>query len=218
MTISSEISTKELARTAIRAYEGKTLKVFLANGDGNQTVDSLISEWRAFELPATAGYVEASEVIAAGAYDNTSLSYLLPTVNAAYTASGGSFAWNDVIVYVDDPVLQSETRTDSFGVNTGASTITAASGDFAADGFVAGEYVTISGSTLNDGTYEISTVAATTLTINSTTTPLLADETTSFTLTRSLLYPYAYIEEISSRTLADGQSHTYSITLNTNDA
>jgi len=218
MTISSEISTKELARTAIRAYEGKTLKVFLANGDGNQTVDSLISEWRAFELPATAGYVEFSEVIGQGAYDNTTLSYLLPQANASYTASGGSFAWNDVIVYVDDPVLQSETRTDSLGINTGASTITAASGDFAADGFVAGEYVTISGSGLNDGTYEISTVAALSLTINSTTTPLLADETSSMTLTRSLLYPYAYIEEISSRTLADGQSHTYAITLNTNDA
>ena len=160
MTISSEISTKELDRTAIRAYEGKTLKVFLANGDGNQTVDSLISEWRAFELPALAGYVEVSEVIAAGAYDNTTLSYNLPTINAAYTASGGSLSWNDIIVYVDDPLLQAETRTDAFIVSTTGSTITASTGDFAADGFVAGEYVTISGSGSNDGTYEISTVTA----------------------------------------------------------
>ena len=217
MAVSSEISTKELQRSALRSYEGKTLKIFLALSDTTPTVDSLISAWRAFELTGN-GYAEVSEVIGTGAYDNTTASYLLPQIDAVYTASGGGLSWKEIVVYVDDPVLQAETRTDSVIVSTTSNTITASTGDFTADGFVAGEYVTISGSGSNDGTYEITDVTALVLTINSTTTPLLADETASMTLTRSLLYPYALIEEITTRDLADGQAHTYSITLNTNDA
>ena len=219
MALTSVISSKELARVAARAYEGKTVRVFLAISTASQSEDSLISAWRDDELPASFGYSEYSQAIGVGSYDGVTLQYDIAPFFASFTATGGSLAWTEIVIYIDDPVLQSETVTDTFTYDGTLHTITKAAGDFAADGFVAGEYVTVSGTSNVNGTYEISSVAALTLTLNSTRTPLPNSEgPVSSTLTRSLLYPYAVLTENPNMSLADGQSHTYQFELNTNDA
>ena len=63
-------------------------------------------------------------------------------------------------------VSASTARTFSFVDNApAADTITCSSGSFITDGFAAGMYVTVGNTTSNNGTYEISTVAAATITL-----------------------------------------------------
>jgi len=57
-------------------------------------------------------------------------------------------------------------RTLTFNDNGGsADTITLSTGDCAADGYVAGQTLTVAGTSSNDGTYVLTVVAATTLTV-----------------------------------------------------
>lgn len=71
------------------------------------------------------------------------------------------------ITYVGFTKTASVSRTFTFNNNApAADTITASSGDFTVDGFASGMYVTVGNTTSNDGTYLISTVAATTITLD----------------------------------------------------
>lgn len=65
-------------------------------------------------------------------------------------------------------------RTLTFASAGTVHTITASSGSFTTDGFVAGDSIIISGTTSNDGTYLLATVAATILTITPAQ-PLVAE-------------------------------------------
>ncbi len=56
-------------------------------------------------------------------------------------------------------------RTLTFATTGSVNTITASTGSFTTDGFVAGDSIIVSGTTSNDGTYLVSVVAATILTI-----------------------------------------------------
>lgn len=63
-------------------------------------------------------------------------------------------------------VTASGGRTLTF--STSPDTITASSGDFASDGYKAGMSLTVAGTSSNDGTYTITAVTATTITVDST--------------------------------------------------
>lgn len=78
-------------------------------------------------------------------------------------------------------------RTLTFASSSTVHTITASTGSFTTDGFVAGDAIIVSGTTSNDGTYVLATVAATVLTIN-TAQPLVAEGPISTgTITGSVL-------------------------------
>ncbi len=85
---------------------------------------------------------------------STALAPILTTTAKLATGSGG--------------------RTLTFASSSTTHTITASSGSFTTDGFVAGDQIIVSGTTSNDGTYMVTTVAATVLTIN-IAQPLVAE-------------------------------------------
>ena len=221
MAATSIISPFELARVANRAYEGKDAIVLLCSlGAEGFDENSLLSDWRSIEVGGF-GYAPVANTLQTGAYDAVDGEHELPFFDSTYTAVGGPITWNTAIVYIDDPVLQSETVTATdISFNTATDKIVRTAGDFTVD-YTAGEYVSVTGSAnSNDGVYEITNVTTLELTIDATFNPLANNESAgaSVTLTRALIYPYTVITETPSLTLADGQTHTYRITLNTNDA
>lgn len=75
------------------------------------------------------------------------------------------------MVYTGFVESASAGRTFTFNDNSpAADTITASSGDFTVDGFAPGMYVTVSGTTSNDGTYLIGSVVALTITLDAAVT------------------------------------------------
>jgi hypothetical protein len=84
---------------------------------------------------------------------------------------------------VNEPVLYFDLIGDLAGDTpsfASTSTITRATGSFISDGFVVGGQVTVAGSTSNDGTYVLTAVSATTLTV--TGTPLTVEAWGSSTI------------------------------------
>lgn len=96
--------------------------------------------------------------------------------DTAYYQFGDNTITDDTVDFTfAGPVNEAVQFYDLIGDLTGdtpaygsTSTITRASGSFITDGFKVGGQVTITGSTSNDGTYELTAVAATTLTVSGT--------------------------------------------------
>lgn len=221
MAITSFVSSFELQRVARRAYEGKTARVFLCNlaSEGFDETNP-VTDWRTIELAEVLGYLPSSSVLSVGTYDAVDGRYEMPSFDAAFVASGGVISWNTVVVYIDDPQNEAESVTDTdISFDAASNEIRQVAGDFAADGFVAGDYVVVSGSTNNDGAYEIVTVTATALTVDSDRTPITTPDAAgpTVTLQRASVYPYSVITESPNISLADGQAYSYRISLNTND-
>lgn len=101
MAITTTISTKELERVAALAYEGKTLKVLLASvGATGYTAQSTVANWQSVEVSGN-GYVRYSALIGTGSYSGTAGAYLLPTIDAAFTATGAGYSYDRVVLYID---------------------------------------------------------------------------------------------------------------------
>jgi hypothetical protein len=101
MALTTTISQKELKRVAGLAYEGETLKVLLASvGASGFTAESTVAQWQSVEKSGN-GYVRYSEVIATGAYDATDARYEVPTIDAAFTATGAGYIYDHVIIYIE---------------------------------------------------------------------------------------------------------------------
>jgi hypothetical protein len=101
MAITTAISTKELARQAALAFEGETLKVMLCQvGLTGYTAESTVANWQSVEVSGN-GYVRYSEVIGTGSYSGTAGAYLLPTIDAAFTATGAGYSYDRVVLYID---------------------------------------------------------------------------------------------------------------------
>ena len=221
MALSAVISNEELRRVAIRSYEGRTLWVRLCN-IVTETFDenSSVSLWQTIELPETNGYAPFSAVIGTGSYDPTTARYKLPSIDAPFSADGGVITWNTVLLYIEDYVIEEETKTGTnISFQTTTNTITETTGDFTTL-FSANEYIQVEGSSagLNDGIYEIASVTPLVITLSSET-PLAAAQAAgaSVTLTRASLYPYALLQENPNITLIDGQTQTYRVILNTDE-
>lgn len=221
MAISSIISPKELRRLAVRAYEGKTLWVRLASlTTEDYDANTLVSLWRTIELPLVAGYAPFSAVIQPGTYSATNGRWEIPAIDAPFVATGTVYTYNRILLYIDDYVLESANTVTGTNISfqgSGTNTITQTTGNFTTN-FNANEYVKVSGSSGNDGVYQITSVSALSITLNAITAlPLTLAAGPSVTLTRALLYPYAILEESPNITLIDGQTQTYRINLNTDD-
>lgn len=95
------ISQKELKRLAALAYEGETIKVMLCNvGATGYTAESTVANWQSVEVSGN-GYARFSAVVATGSYSGTAGAYVIPTINAAFTASGVGFSYDRVVAYID---------------------------------------------------------------------------------------------------------------------
>lgn len=95
------ISQKELKRLAALAYEGKTIKVMLCNvAATGYTAESTVANWQTAEVSGN-GYARFSAVVATGSYSGTAGAYVIPTINAAFTASGVGYSYDRVVAYID---------------------------------------------------------------------------------------------------------------------
>lgn len=95
------LSQRELLRVAALAYEGETLKVMLCVvGSSGYNAESTVANWQSVELSGN-GYSRASEVIAAGSYDNAAAAYVMPGIDAAFTAGAGGLTFDRVVSYID---------------------------------------------------------------------------------------------------------------------
>jgi hypothetical protein len=101
MAITTTISTKELERQAALAFEGETLKVMLCQvGLTGYTAESTVANWQSVEVSGN-GYVRYSELIGTGSYSGTAGAYLLPTIDADFTATGAGYSYDRVVLYID---------------------------------------------------------------------------------------------------------------------
>jgi hypothetical protein len=100
MAIATTISQKELQRQAALAFEGKTLYVMLCSvGATGYTAESTVANWQSVEKSGN-GYVRFSAVIGTGSYDAATGTYKLPDIDAAFTATGGGYSYDRVVLYI----------------------------------------------------------------------------------------------------------------------
>lgn len=93
------ISQRELKRAAAAAYEGKAIRVMLCLvGASGATVESTVAAWQAVEVSGN-GYVRFSGTVGTGAYDGTAAAYVLPDIDAAFTATGVGYTYDTLVVY-----------------------------------------------------------------------------------------------------------------------
>ena len=101
MAITTTVSTKELQRQAALAFEGETLKVMLCQvGVTGYTAESTVANWQSVEVSGN-GYVRYSELIGTGSYNGTAGAYVLPIIDAAFTATGAGYTYDRVVLYID---------------------------------------------------------------------------------------------------------------------
>jgi hypothetical protein len=101
MALTTTISTKELERQAALVFEGETLKVMLCQvGVTGYTAESTVANWQSVEVSGN-GYVRFSEVIGTGTYSGTEGAYLLPTIDAEFTATSAGYNYDRVVIYID---------------------------------------------------------------------------------------------------------------------
>jgi hypothetical protein len=101
MSVNAVISSKELERQAALVYEGQTLKVMLCNaGLTGFTQESTVAQWQTVELSGN-GYTRYSDEIGAGSYQGSEGAYLLPIIDAEFTASGVGYSYDRVILYIE---------------------------------------------------------------------------------------------------------------------
>ena len=110
MTITTTLSKQEFARVSNAAYSGKSCKVFLANNSGALTADSTTAEWLAVKLVATNGYedYDVASLPSGGLDDGSDNRWEIGEADganqfivAAFTADGGTFSFDTVVVVVD---------------------------------------------------------------------------------------------------------------------
>lgn len=101
MTLTVSVSQKELERVAALAYEGETLKAMLCSvGATGYTAQSTLANWESVEASGN-GYVRFSAVIAVGAWSGTAGAYVMPDIDADFTATGVGYTYDTVVVYIE---------------------------------------------------------------------------------------------------------------------
>lgn len=101
MAQTTTISQRELKRQAGLCFEGKTLKVMLCTaGTSGYTTESTVANWQSVEKSGN-GYVRGSAVIGTGAYSAQTGSYDMPDIDIEFTATGGGYQYDTVVLYLD---------------------------------------------------------------------------------------------------------------------
>jgi hypothetical protein len=113
MTLTAALSQKELERVAALAYEGETLKVMLCSvgGTGYDAQDT-VTNWQSVEKSGN-GYVRYSTTVGTGAYDGTAGAYLLPDIDADFTATGAGYTYDRIVIYIDGATYPHSVLTEA---------------------------------------------------------------------------------------------------------
>lgn len=99
MALTTTLSTKELARVAAAAYEGEEVNVMLCSvGATGYTAETTVANWQSVEQSGS-GYVRYTATVGTGSYDSGDGRYELPDIDAAFTATGGGYSYDRVVVY-----------------------------------------------------------------------------------------------------------------------
>lgn len=99
MAQTTKLSQRELKRAAAAAYEGKAIRVMLCNvGATGYNEESTVANWQSVELSGN-GYARFSGTVGTGAYDSEEEAYVLPDVDAAFTATGAGLNYDRVVTY-----------------------------------------------------------------------------------------------------------------------
>lgn len=115
------ISQKELQRVAALAYEGKTLRVMLCTvGASGYTAQSTVANWQSVEKSGN-GYVRFSSVIATGSYSGTAGAYVMPDIDAAFTATGAGYTFDTVVSYIDGATYPHSIITEAPAISLSAA-------------------------------------------------------------------------------------------------
>lgn len=107
MALSIVVSPKEMERIAGLAYEGKRVRVSLANlTSQSYTESSSVSNWDSIKVSGN-GYTDFTQVIATGAYDSSDGRYEMggtsganTYIEAVYSATGSGFTYNRIYVVI----------------------------------------------------------------------------------------------------------------------
>jgi hypothetical protein len=107
VALTATLSTYELARIGATCYEGKRVRVSLANvGSTGFTAESTVTDWDSVKVSGS-GYVDFTDVVEAGAFDATDSRYEMggtsganTYVYAVFTPSGGSITYDRVYVVI----------------------------------------------------------------------------------------------------------------------
>jgi hypothetical protein len=112
MAISLTISTKELERQAIAAFQGKTYKVFLALNTTSLTAESTTAAWEAIECSG-GGYAAVTGTLAAGSYNAGNARYQMPVITASFTGSGAGISYNTVCLKIGSELYLHSITTEN---------------------------------------------------------------------------------------------------------
>jgi hypothetical protein len=107
MALTATLSTYELARVAAACYEGKRVRVSLANvGATGFTAESAVASWDSVKVSGS-GYADFTDVVETGAYDATDTRYEMggtaganTYVTATFTPTGGSLTYDTIYVVI----------------------------------------------------------------------------------------------------------------------
>jgi hypothetical protein len=113
MAQTTEITPKELERQAVLCFSGKTLKVMLCDAEllpaapedplVTLSAENTVAEWQEAEKQGN-GYVRFSSPLGTGSYDALSGDFVIPTVDAEFTASSGGYFYSRVVLYIEGEV------------------------------------------------------------------------------------------------------------------
>lgn len=214
MAVTATLSQKELERVAGLVYEGKALRVSLANDPGN-TLDAedTVAAWDALKVSGN-GYADVRAPIQTGAYDVNDQRYEMPSVDAEFTATGAGYTFNKVYAVIGTFNTVNISNTELTG---NVATITTAT----SHGFSTSDIVYIAGAT--DPEYDgYHTIASTPSGTTFTFSLVLADKasaasTGTAATTTEELYLHSLASESPAIIMAAAQVQTYRILLATDD-
>jgi hypothetical protein len=78
-----------------------------------------VANWQTMEKSGN-GYVRYSTTVAAGAYDGTAGAYLLPDIDAAFTATGAGYSFDRVVIYIDGATYPHSVLTEAPNITLAA--------------------------------------------------------------------------------------------------
>lgn len=214
MAITATLSQKELERVAGLAYEGRAIRVSLANDIGDTlTSESTVAACDALKVSG-GGYVDYKSPIGTGAYDVADQRYEMPDIDAEFTATGVGYTYNKVYAVIGTFNSVNISNTE---LTSNVATITTAT----SHGFSPGDEVYIAGATDSDydGYHTISTApTGTTFTFALVTGDKASGASTGTAATTTEeLYLHSLTIENPSIVMAAGQVQTYRIILATDD-
>lgn len=158
MALTTDVSQRELARVAGLCYEGRRLRVSLANmTTQGYTSESNRTSWDSVKLSGN-GYADYAVTLATGSYDAvTDNRYELPVVTASYTGAGSGFIATHFYAVIG--TINTKTIT-TVSLTSNVATITTS----AAHGFITGDVVTNTGLTTSvlNGSYTIASTPSST--------------------------------------------------------